>query len=136
MRDWLRDIFSDRPWWMNVLMVFSAYMAFVYVPWDFFVKPVAEDQEVWFGIMFTGWSAKLLEIPHWAVYAAGAYGFFYMRSWLFPWAALYVGQIAIGMFVWMALYTDYGFFGFLACGVHHSQSHLAVARGIDVPGTG
>jgi hypothetical protein len=39
MRDWLRYVTAGRPGWMNALMVFSAYMAFVYVPWDFLVKP-------------------------------------------------------------------------------------------------
>ncbi len=114
MGKWLRRTFRGRPAWMNALMVFSAYMAFVYVPWDFFLKPVAADEEVWFGILFRGWAAKLLEIPHWAVYAAGTYGFFYMRPWMFPWASLYVAQIAIGMVVWSALYTDAGFGGLVA----------------------
>ena len=54
MRDWLRERLSARPGWMNVLLVFSAYMAFVYVPWDLFVKPVALDEEVWFGVRFHG----------------------------------------------------------------------------------
>ena len=64
MGDWLRDVFRDRPLWMNALMVFSAFMAFVYVPWDIFIKPVARDQEVWFGIMFSGWGAKWAAVPH------------------------------------------------------------------------
>ena len=46
MVSWLRSLFADRPTWMNVLMVFCGYMAFVYLPWDFFVKPVAVDEEV------------------------------------------------------------------------------------------
>ena len=50
MRDWLRYVFSGRPGWMSALMVFCAYMSLVYVPWDFFVKPVAHDEEVWFGV--------------------------------------------------------------------------------------
>jgi short-subunit dehydrogenase len=114
MTKWLRRTFRGRPLWINALMVFSAYMAFVYVPWDVFLKPVAEDAEVWFGVLFHGWGAKLLAIPHLAVYAWGAYGFYHMRPWMFPWASLYVGQIAIGMFVWMALYTDAGFGGLVA----------------------
>ena len=54
MSDWLRDVFHGRPWWMNVTMVFCAYMAFVYMPWDIFWKPVSADKEVWFGYTFTG----------------------------------------------------------------------------------
>ncbi|MEM7409583.1 MAG: SDR family NAD(P)-dependent oxidoreductase [Myxococcota bacterium] len=100
MRDWLADVFDGRPTWMNVLMVFCAYMTFVYVPWDFFVKPAAVDEEVWFGVMFTGWAAKLTTLAHWAIYAAGFYGFLRMRAWMFPWAAVYAGSVAIGMLVW------------------------------------
>jgi hypothetical protein len=113
MVNWLRSLFADRPTWMNVLMVFSGYMAFVYVPWDFFVKPVAVDEEVWFGVMFHGWAAKAAEPFHWAVYAAGAYGFRSMKSWMWPWAAVYVGQVAIGMLVWNLLYGVGGPGGFL-----------------------
>jgi short-subunit dehydrogenase len=111
MGSWLRHVFAGRPWWMNALMVFSAYMAFVYVPWDLFAKPVAEDEEVWFGILFHGWAAKLGEPLHWAIYAAGAYGFHRMRPWMWPWAAVYTGQVAIGMFVWSAFYGAGGLAG-------------------------
>lgn len=100
MSDWLRDIFQGRPWWMNAMMVFSAYMAFFYVPWDIFWKPLDQDVEVWFGIMFTGWTAKVLAFPHWFVYAAGAYGFRRMRPWMSMWAPIYLAQVALGMLVW------------------------------------
>ena len=112
MRDWLRVLFDGRPWWMNVLMVFCGYMAFVYVPWDLLVKPAAVDEEVWFGIRFYGATAKLLAVPHWAVYALGAYGFRKMRPWLWPWASFYAAQVAVGMLVWNGLYVG-GFVGLL-----------------------
>ena len=112
MREWLRTLFVGRPWWMNAVMVFSAYMAFVYLPWDFFAKPVALDEEVWFGIRFHGWAAKFLEPFHWAVYAAGAYGFRRMKAWMWPWAAVYAGQVAFSMLVWPWIYVG-GFLGFL-----------------------
>jgi len=100
MRAWIRDVFRGRPRWMNVLMVFCAYMTFVYVPWDLFFKPVAADQEVWFGVLLTGWAAKWAAIPHWFVYAAGYHGFRRRRPWMAIWAPLYVLQIAIAMAVW------------------------------------
>jgi hypothetical protein len=84
-------------------MLFCAYMTFVYLPWDFFWKPVAVDQEAWFGVVLTGWAAKATEPLHWAIYAAGTYGLYRMRAWMWPWASLYVLQIAIGMFVWQLL---------------------------------
>jgi len=87
-------------------MVFCAFMAFVYVPWDFLWKPVARDQEVWLGIMLTGWGAKLTEPLHWAIYGAGFYGFYRMRAWMWPWAAAYAGSVALGMLVWSVLYLQ------------------------------
>jgi short-subunit dehydrogenase len=112
MTDWLRALFAGRPWWMNALMVFSGYMAFVYCPWDVLVKSAAVDEDVWFGIRFHGGAAKLGGLLHWAVYAAGAYGFRKMRSWMWPWAAIYAGQVAFSMLVWPWLYVG-GFIGFL-----------------------
>ena len=100
MADWLSEQLARRPWWMNALLVFCAFMAFVYVPWDLVVKPVAEDAEVFFGIALHGWAAKLTTPLHWFVYAAGAYGFFRLRRWMHPWAAVYAAQVALGMLVW------------------------------------
>ena len=100
MRDWLSDVFAGRPLWMNVVLAFSAYMTFIYVPWDFFWKPAAQDEEVWFGLMFTGGWAKLLEIPHWIVYALLTYGIRRMRPWTGVLGAAYSAQVSIGMFVW------------------------------------
>jgi short-subunit dehydrogenase len=97
---WWRQQLARRPWWMNVLMVFCAYLAFVYVPWDFFCKPVARDAEVWFGIVLHGWAAKATEPVHWLIYLCGAYGFWRMRAWMWPWAALYVGQVALATLLW------------------------------------
>jgi len=110
--DWLRARMAGRPAWLNALLVFSAFMAFVYCPWDIFVKPAAVDEEVWFGVRFHGGWAKLLALPHWAVYAGMTYGLWRMRPWMHPWAAVYWGQVAIGMLVWPLLYVD-GFGGVL-----------------------
>ncbi|HIE85265.1 MAG TPA: hypothetical protein EYP91_00165 [Gammaproteobacteria bacterium] len=105
MNGWkvLRNNLKLRPWWMNGLLFFCTYMTFVYVPWDFFVKPVAEDAEVWFGILLRGWAAKATEPLHWLIYCAGMVGFLKMRPWMFPWASLYVVQVAISVFVWALL---------------------------------
>jgi len=104
----LRSIFDGRPHWINALMVFCAYMTFLYLPWDIFVKPVEVDHEVWFGILVSGWAAKFAAIPHWAIYAAGTVGFWRMRSWMWPWAAVYTAQIAVGMLVWSVLELEGG----------------------------
>ena len=99
----LSDWMAARPWWMNLMLLFCAYMTFIYMPFDLFWKPVERDVEVWFGFALHGWAAKATEPIHWALYAAGTLGFWKMRSWMHPWAALYIGQIAIGMLVWSIL---------------------------------
>ncbi len=90
---------------MNVVFLFFVYMTFVYLPWDVFIKPIAEDEEVWFGLTFYGWMAKLGGMVHWVVYASLTYGLWYMRSWARPWVGLYLLQVAGSMFVW-AFYMD------------------------------
>lgn len=96
----LKAEYAARPVWMNLVFLFCVYMTFIYMPFDLFLKPVEEDQEVWFGFMLTGWAAKATEPIHWAIYGAGAWGFFRMRHWMWPWAALYTLQVAIAMAVW------------------------------------
>jgi len=101
--DW-RGEWRRRPWWMNLMFLFCLYMTFIYMPFDLFFKPVAEDQEVWFGVMLTGWWAKATEPLHWLIYGALAWGFWKMHPRMWPWAAVYVAQIAVGMLVWSLLY--------------------------------
>ena len=104
MGHWMRERLRQRPWWMNGLMLFCVYMTFVFMPWDFFVKPVAHDAEAWFGLLLHGWAAKVTEPVHWAIYAAGVYGLWRMRPWMWPWAALYSAQVALGMGIWPILH--------------------------------
>ena len=89
-----------RPWWMNALLGFCLYMTFAYLPYDLFFKPVAVDEEVWFGFVLHGWWAKATAPLHWLIYAAGAYGFWRMSRWMWPWAAVYCAQVAAAMLVW------------------------------------
>lgn len=85
---------------MTLLWAFCLYMTFAYMPFDLFFKPVAEDEEVWFGFVLTGWAAKATEPLHWLIYGAGAYGFWKMSRWMWPWAAVYAAQVMIAMLVW------------------------------------
>lgn len=98
--DEIKSDFKHRPWWMNGIFYFCVYMTFLYMPFDMFVKPVASDHEIWFGFALHGWWAKATEPLHWLIYAAGAFGFWKMRSWMWPWAAVYCAQVVIAMFVW------------------------------------
>ena len=97
---WLKHRFSQRPTWMNALMVFAAFQVFVYSPFDLLGKPMAQDVDVWFGIMFHGWAAKVGGVLHLVVYALGLYGFWNMRSWMTPWSWIYVAQMALAMLIW------------------------------------
>jgi short-subunit dehydrogenase len=105
LRLWLRDHLDRRPAWMNAVMFFCAFATVVYVPWDFFLKPVAEDKEAWFGFLLSGYWAKATEPLHWLIYCSGWYGFWRMRSWMWPWAALYSAQLTVGMLVWGVAYV-------------------------------
>jgi hypothetical protein len=92
-----------RPWWVKALLAFTAFMAFVYTPWDFFMKPVAEDQEVWLGFLLTGWAAKATEPIHGAIYAVFTYGLWKMRPWMRFWGTVYIAQMAVAMLIWNLL---------------------------------
>lgn len=91
---------------MNAVLLFCAFMAFVYVPWDVLVKPVAADQEVWLGLRLHGWAAKLTAPVHGLIYGALTYGLWRMRPWMWPWAAVYAAVIALSMAVWSAVYVE------------------------------
>ena len=99
----IRRDFMRRPWWMTAMYVFCLYMTFIYMPFDIFLKPVANDEEIWFGITFHREWAKALAPLHWIVYAGMAWGFFRMHRWMWPWASVYVIQVSFSMVVWNLL---------------------------------
>ena len=99
----IKSDWNSRDWWMNLIFYFCMYMTFIYMPFDLFLKPVEEDQEIWFGFTLTGWYAKATEPLHWIIYGLGTYGFWKMKTWMWPWASIYVAQIVISMFVWNIL---------------------------------
>ena len=92
--------YRRRPLWMNLIFYFCVYMTFVYMPFDLFLKPVAEDHEIWFGFSLSGWWAKATAPLHWLIYGLGAYGFRHMKPWMWPWAGVYAAQVVIAMVVW------------------------------------
>lgn len=132
--NWLKHRLAQRPTWMNALMAFAAFQVFIYSPFDLLLKPLATDKDVWFGIMLTGWAAKAGGLLHLVVYAVGLYGFWRMRRWVRPWGALYVGQLALAMFVWAIVYVG-GVRGWLmgmASGAFFGALALALWRSRDV----
>jgi len=94
---------ARRPWWLNLILLFSLFMTFIYSPFDVALKPLAEDEDVWFGIMFHGTAAKVGGVVHWLVYAALAWGLWKMAPWAWLLGSLYTTQVAIAMFVWPIL---------------------------------
>jgi hypothetical protein len=129
---------------MTGLLAFCAYMTFLYEPFDLFWKPVETDTEVWLGIPLHGGWAKATEPLHWAIYAAGTFGFWKMRRWMHPWAAVYAGSVALGMLVWGA--TDprgaralaagavgAAAFGALAVALWKARTHFATRAGAELP---
>ena len=100
---YIKEDWRVRPWWMNLIFYFCIYMTLIYMPFDIFYNPVETDEEVWFGFTLHGWYAKLTEPLHWLIYGLGAYGFWKMKSWMWPWASVYLVQIVIAMFVWNQL---------------------------------
>jgi len=85
----LRNELGKRSGWMNLIFAFCLYMTFIYMPFDIFLKPMAEDEEVWLGFTLHGFWAKATAPLHWLIYAALAWGFFRMSRWMWPWAAVY-----------------------------------------------
>jgi len=99
----LKAEWARRPWWLNLVLLFSLYMTFIYSPFDVVFKPVAEDADVWLGFMFRGWAAKAGGVAHWIVYAALAWGIWHMYRWAWLVGSLYTTQVAIAMFAWPVL---------------------------------
>jgi hypothetical protein len=109
MLEAVKNDWHQRPWWMNLIFYFCVYMTFVYSPWDIFFKPFAEAEDIWFGFTLRGWAAKIGEPIHWLIYAFGAYGFWKMKPWMWPWAAVYSAQVTIAMVVFNIISgPDYG----------------------------
>jgi hypothetical protein len=58
------------------------------------------DVEVWFGYELRGGLAWLTAPLHWGLFAAGGWGFWYLRPWIWPWASVYAFYIAFSHLAW------------------------------------
>lgn len=90
---------AKRPGWATALSVFCAGTVVFLVVRDLFV-PAARDTEVWLGIELHGRLARLTAPLHWSIFAVGAWGFWRLRPWIWPWASVYAFQIALGHLIW------------------------------------
>ncbi|MEM6710133.1 MAG: hypothetical protein AAF648_15240 [Pseudomonadota bacterium] len=97
---------AKRPWWLNLILMFCLFMTFIYSVFDVVFKPLAEDEDVWLGFVFTGWGAKVGGVIHWLIYGALAWGIWFMRPWAWWLGSLYTTQVAIAMFAWPLLQNE------------------------------
>jgi hypothetical protein len=117
-----------RPWWLNLIGLFSLYMTVVYSPFDVVFKPLADDEDVWLGIVFTGWGAKIGGVVHWIIYAALAWGIWKMRPWAWWLGSLYATQVAIAMFLWPLINAGGGWLYAIVAGVLFAVPAVAFWR--------
>jgi len=88
-----------RPGWATALTAFCALTVAFLVYRDLFV-PSVRDTEIWFGFELHGWPARLTAPLHWSIFGIGAWGYWTMRSWVWPWASVYALYVAISHLVW------------------------------------
>jgi len=62
--------------------------------------PEVRDVEVWLGFELHGRAARLTAPLHWAIFAAGAFGFWRAKPWIWPAAAAYAFYIALSHLIW------------------------------------
>lgn len=128
----LKAEWAKRPWWLNLIGLFSLYMTVAYSVFDVVLKPVAVDEDVWLGYTFTGWAAKAGGLAHWIVYAALSWGIWRMRSWAWWLGSLYATQVALAMFLWPLFHTDRGWPGALTAGAIFAVPAIAFWRSRDL----
>jgi hypothetical protein len=90
---------SPRPWWMTAMAVFCLASVVFLVLRDVYV-PHVRDVEVWFGFEVRGAAALQTAPLHWAIFLAGAFGFWFRRSWILPGAAAYSVYIGLSHLIW------------------------------------
>ena len=89
----------ERPWWATALAGFCAGTVVFLVVRDLFV-PSVRDVEVWLGFELRGGLARATAPLHWLVFAVGAWAYWTLRPWVWPWASVYAFYIAASHLVW------------------------------------
>jgi hypothetical protein len=90
---------TPRPRWATPLALACA-LTVAFTLWRDLRLPQVRDTEVWFGFELHGALARATAPLHWALFAAGAYGFARLRSWIWPWASVYGFYVALSHLVW------------------------------------
>lgn len=95
----MSDTPTTRPWWMTAMAVFCVASVAFLVPRDLFLAHT-RDVEVWFGFEVRGpWALRSAPL-HYAIFLAGAWGFWFQRPWILPGAAVYSFYIGLCHLVW------------------------------------
>jgi hypothetical protein len=84
---------------MTAMAVFCLGSVAFLVPRDLLLAHT-RDVEVWFGFEVRGPTALLTAPVHWAFFLAGAWGFWFRRSWILPAAAAYSFYVALCHLIW------------------------------------
>jgi hypothetical protein len=84
---------------MTAAAVFCLLTIAFLAPRDLFF-PETRDVEVWLGFEVRGRAALLTAPLHWAIFAAFAWGFWRVRPWILPAAALYLFYVAVSHLIW------------------------------------
>jgi hypothetical protein len=84
---------------MTALALFCLASVIFLVPRDLFLEHT-RDVEVWFGFEVRGPWALLTAPLHWAVFLIGAWGFWSVRTWVVPAAAVYSFYVALCHLIW------------------------------------
>lgn len=90
---------ARRPLQATALAAFCAATVVFLAARDLLL-PDVRDTEVWLGFELHGRAARLTAPLHWAIFALGAWGFWRVRPWVWPWASAYAFSIAVGHLVW------------------------------------
>ena len=83
-----------------LLSFWVCVLALVFIVARDLFLPDVRNTEVWLGFELTGWLARVTAPIHWAIFAAGAWGFWHVRPWVWPAATLYAFYVAISHLVW------------------------------------
>lgn len=134
---------ATRPWWMTALAIGCLATVAILIPRDLFVAKT-RDVEVWLGFELRGKAAWLTAPLHWAVFLAGARGFWRERPWILPAAAAYSFYVAVSHLIWSeASPNGHGWLAGIAQALAFSipgvlllRAHRRAGRGSDIRALG
>lgn len=96
MTDWLVAQIRWRPWWANGAVLVCLYLSALHFPAAAFdAAPGPETR--WLGMVLPEAVRSLGTVLHAVLCGVGVYGFWRMKSWMWPWASAYAAQGALSV---------------------------------------